>query len=87
MVELVYGIAPDRRDRGYATRAVRLAARWLLHQARQRGRLHIDAGKHGQPAGRRDSRPPPAGTVRSRVPMTGQTYDDLRFVMPHRQHP
>ena len=32
VVELAYGIAPDRRGRGYATSAARLAARWLLDE-------------------------------------------------------
>ena len=29
-VELIYGVAPEHRSRGYATRAAMLVARWLL---------------------------------------------------------
>lgn len=78
VVELAYGVAPDRRGRGFATRAVRLAAHWLLEEGyADVVELRID----------------PANTVSQRVAATaGFTPDrtnrpprsgagDLRFVM------
>ncbi len=82
-VELVYGVAPDRRGRGYASRAARLAARWLLAEGLagqvelRIGRDNIESQRVAAAAGFR-----PAGRVVSQVAATGERYDDLRFVMP-----
>ena len=84
VVELTYGIAPDR-GRGYATRAARLAARWLLHEGHASTvELRIDAGNTASQRAAAAAGFPPAGTIRSHVPATGETYNDLRFIM--RQH-
>jgi RimJ/RimL family protein N-acetyltransferase len=81
VVELVYGVAPDRRGRGYASGAARLAARWLLEDGGAREvELRID--QHNA-ASRRVAAAAgfaPAGTVTAHVPATGETYTDLRFV-------
>jgi RimJ/RimL family protein N-acetyltransferase/ketosteroid isomerase-like protein len=82
VVELSYGVAPDRRGRGYATSAARLAADWLLRER------HADLVELGiGPANTASQRAAlaagftPAGTVQSPVAATGETYDDLRFVL------
>jgi RimJ/RimL family protein N-acetyltransferase len=85
VVELDYGIAPDRRGRGYATRAVRLAARWLLHERHARvAELRIAAGNTASQRVALAAGFTPAGTVQSHVPATGETYTDLRFVLRRR---
>ena len=82
VVELVYGIAPDHRGRGYATHAARLAARWLLeeglaHEVELRiGESHLESQRVAVTAGFT-----PAGVVVSNVRATGDTYNDLRFAM------
>ena len=82
VVEMDYGIAPDRHGRGYATRAARLAARWLLHERHASlVELRIDAGNTASQRTALAAGFTPAGTVRSRVSATGETYRDLRFVM------
>lgn len=85
VVELSYGIAPDRRRRGYATRAVRLTARWLLRERHAREvELRIAAGNTASQCVALAAGFTPAGTVRSRVPATGESYDDLRLVLVRR---
>jgi RimJ/RimL family protein N-acetyltransferase len=88
VVELTYGIAPDRRGRGYATSAARLASRWLLHEGHASTvELRTGAGNTASQRIAVAAGFTPAGTVRSHVPATGETYDDLRFVMrQHRWH-
>ena len=88
VVELTYGIAPDRRGRGYATRAARLAARWLLREGHASTvELRIDAGNMASQRVAVAAGFTPAGTIRSHVPATGETYNDLRFIMrQHRGH-
>ena len=82
VVELVYGIAPDRRGRGYATRAARLTAHWLLHeQHASMVELRIGAGNTASQRVAAAAGFTPTGTIRSHVPATGETYDDLRFVL------
>ena len=82
VVELVYGIAPDRRGRGYAARAAQLTAHWLLRdQHASMVELRIGADNT---AGQRVAAAAgftPAATIRSHLLATGETYDDLRFVL------
>jgi len=71
---------PPRR--GYATRAARLTAHWLLHeQHASMVELCIDAGNTASQRVAAAAGFTPAGTIQSHVPATGQTYDDLRFVL------
>jgi len=82
VVELTYGVAPDHRGRGHATRAARLAARWLLRGGLAREvELRIDPGHVASQRVAAAAGFVPAGTVTSRVPATGESYTDLRFVM------
>jgi RimJ/RimL family protein N-acetyltransferase len=82
VAELVYGIAPDRRGRGYATRAARLTAHWLLHeQHASMVELRIDADNTASQRVAAAAGFTPAGTIQSHVPATAQTYDDLLFVL------
>ena len=88
VVEMIYGIAPCWRGRGLASRAARLTARWALglpgvtavelrigqdHTASQ----HVanNAGFAG------------AGTVSQFVPGTGETFEDLRYVLEQQPAP
>jgi RimJ/RimL family protein N-acetyltransferase len=89
-VELLYGIAPRHRGRGYAAAATRLVASWLLAAGAARqielriDKDHLVSQRVAVAAGFTL-----VGTVESHVPATGKTYEDLRFVMPatetHRQ--
>ena len=82
VVELTYGVAPDHRGRGHATRAARLAARWLLADGlADEVELRIDPGHAASQRVAVAAGFAPAGTVTSRVPVTGESYTDLRFVM------
>lgn len=81
-IELGYGIAPGHRGRGYATRAVRLITRWLLDDGLADSvELRIDQGNAASQRVAAAAGFELAGTVRSHVPMTGETFTDLRFVM------
>lgn len=81
VVELTYEIVPDRRGRGYATRAMRLAARWLLREGRPSTiELRIDAGNTASQWVAVAAGYTPAGTIRSHVPATGETHNDLRLI-------
>jgi RimJ/RimL family protein N-acetyltransferase/ketosteroid isomerase-like protein len=79
VVELSYGIAPDRRGRGYATSAARLAAQWLLHDC------HADLVELSiDPANTASQRTALAAGFTREVVQAGTapgTYDDLRFVI------
>ncbi len=81
-VELVYGIAPRWRGRGLASRATRLAAHWALSlpgvtTVELRIDQHHPASQHvASNAGFAQ-----AGTVTQLVPGTGQTFEDLRYVL------
>ena len=83
--ELDYGIAPAHRGHGYATHATRLVARWLLAGGQadeielRIDRDHLVSQRVAAAAGFED-----AGTVASYVPGTGETYEDLRFVLRRR---
>lgn len=81
-VEIIYGIAPRWRGRGLASRAVGLAARWALavpgvRQVEARVDQHMpECQRVAANAGFRE-----AGTVTQFVPGTGETYEDLRFIL------
>jgi RimJ/RimL family protein N-acetyltransferase len=83
IVELVYGVAPPHRGRGYATRAARLAARWLLSDGLA-STVELRIGEDDVASQRVAAAAGfvPAGTVKSHVPATGDSYNDLRFVLP-----
>jgi RimJ/RimL family protein N-acetyltransferase/ketosteroid isomerase-like protein len=82
VVELDYGVAPDRRGQGYASRAARLAGRWLLADGLA-GLVELRIARHNIASQRAAAAGgfSPAGTVVSRVPATGASYEDLRFVL------
>jgi RimJ/RimL family protein N-acetyltransferase/ketosteroid isomerase-like protein len=79
VAELSYGIAPDRRGHGYASRAARLAARWLLREH------HADVVElHVDPANTVSQRAALAAGFTPAAPVAhagAETDDDLRFVM------
>jgi RimJ/RimL family protein N-acetyltransferase/ketosteroid isomerase-like protein len=81
IVELTYGIAPWHRNRGYATRAARLAALWLLDEDLARtveliiGKDHKESQRVATAAGFVQT-----GSVRSHVAATGETFQDVRYV-------
>jgi RimJ/RimL family protein N-acetyltransferase/ketosteroid isomerase-like protein len=79
VAELSYGIAPDRRGRGYARAAARLAARWLLRE-RQVAlvELRID------PANAASQRVALAAGFIQAETVAGEAGDDLRFVLRQR---
>jgi RimJ/RimL family protein N-acetyltransferase len=84
VVELVYGVAPAHRDRGHATRAVRLTARWLLDEGHaDLVELRIDQANSASQRVAAAVGFAAAGTLQSKVPATAETYTDLRFVMRH----
>jgi RimJ/RimL family protein N-acetyltransferase len=75
----VYGIAPDRRRRGFATEAARLTSEWLLTTQAvavelRIGADHLASQQVATKAGFRAS-----GTVRSIGP-SGETYADVRYL-------
>jgi len=82
VVEMIYGIAPRWRGRGLASRAVRLAARWALSLPGVTVvelRIHQDHTASQHVAANAGFAA--AGTVTQFVPGTGQTYEDLRYVL------
>jgi RimJ/RimL family protein N-acetyltransferase/ketosteroid isomerase-like protein len=82
VAELTYGVAPDRRGRGYATSAARLAAQWLLHdRSADLVELRIDPANTASQRAALGAGFAPAGTVQSHASGTQETYDDLHFVM------
>jgi RimJ/RimL family protein N-acetyltransferase len=80
-VELAYGIAPDSRQLGHATRAVRLVADWLLAQGEVMSIEAIIAptATHSQRVAVAAGMTPDA-VVRQHVEASGESYSDLRFV-------
>lgn len=82
VVEMTYGIAPRWRGRGLASHAARLAARWALSLPGVTTiELRID---QVQPASQHVAENAGfvlAGTVTQFVPGTGQTFEDLRYIL------
>jgi RimJ/RimL family protein N-acetyltransferase len=84
VAELSYGVAPERRGHGYAARAVRLIARWLLETGQaDEVELRIDRDNVASQHVAATAGFSVAGTVASRVPATGESHEDLRFVLPN----
>jgi RimJ/RimL family protein N-acetyltransferase len=83
VVELGYGVAPDRRGRGYASRATRLAACWLLQAGRARAvELRVDEDNAASQRVAAAAGFVLAGTAVCQVKATGDTHVDLRIVRP-----
>ena len=81
-VEMIYGIAPRWRGRGLASRAARLAARWALSlPGVNTVELRIDRDNTASQHVAVNAGFAPAGTVTQFVPGTGQTVEDLRYVL------
>jgi RimJ/RimL family protein N-acetyltransferase len=82
VVELVYGVAPDHGGRGFASHAARLVGRWLVDDDPGRvvelriGADHVESQRVATRAGFVR-----AGTIVSDVASTGETFDDLHYVM------
>lgn len=87
-VEMIYGIAPPWRGRGFASRAARIVSRWTLTLpgvVALEVRIGQNAGASQRVAQKTGFRP--AGTVFQYVPGTGDAYEDLRFVLDRRMSP
>jgi RimJ/RimL family protein N-acetyltransferase len=81
-VELVYGIAPDYRGRGYSSSAARLVASWLLTEGLARHvELRIDKDRLVSQRVAATAGFTLVGTAVSHVPATDETYEDLRYVL------
>lgn len=79
---MIYGIAPRWRGRGLATRAVRLAAQWALSlPCVTTAELRIDQGMSASQHVAVNAGFTLAGTVTQFVPGTGETFEDLRYVL------
>jgi RimJ/RimL family protein N-acetyltransferase len=82
VVEMIYGIAPRWRGRGLASRAVRLAARWALTlPGVTTVELRIDQDHTASQHVAANAGFAVAGTVTQFVPGTGQTFEDLRYIL------
>jgi RimJ/RimL family protein N-acetyltransferase len=89
IVEMIYGIAPRWRRRGLASRAVRLdsravrlASRWAASQPGVRiVELRIDQDMIDSQHVAANAGFVVAGTVTQFVPCTGETFEDLRYVL------
>jgi RimJ/RimL family protein N-acetyltransferase len=83
IVEMIYGIAPRWRGRGLASRAVRLASHWAASQPGVRTvELRIDQDLIDSQHVAANAGFVVAGTVTQFVPCTGETFEDLRYVLP-----
>jgi RimJ/RimL family protein N-acetyltransferase len=84
-VELGYGIAPQWRGRGLASRAARIAAHWA---ASLPGvtivELRIDQDHQASQHVAANAGFVPAGTISQFLPGTGKTFEDLRYVLKQR---
>jgi RimJ/RimL family protein N-acetyltransferase len=80
-VELTYGIVPNTRGRGIATRALRMATDWALSEGTFRqvelrvGACHAASQRVAQKAGFRLEE-----CYEALVEATGQTFIDMRYV-------
>jgi RimJ/RimL family protein N-acetyltransferase len=82
VVEMIFGIAPRWRGRGLASRAVGLAARWALSLPGVTAvELRIDQDMLTCQHVAENAGFAVAGTVTQFVPRTGETFEDLRYVL------
>jgi RimJ/RimL family protein N-acetyltransferase len=82
VVEMIVGIAPRFRGRGLASRAVRLAGRWALGVPGVTAvELRIDEDMLACQHVAVNAGFARAGTVTQFVPGTGESFDDLRYVL------
>jgi hypothetical protein len=82
---MIYGIAPRWRGRGLASRAVRLAARWAATLPGVKTiELRIDQDMIECQHVAANAGFVVAGTVRQFVPGTGETFEDMRYVLERR---
>lgn len=79
-VEITYGVAPDRRGQGVATRAARLASDWLLGRGWDRVELRIDDANHASQRVAAKAGFRPAGRIRTWVNSAGRDFEDMLFV-------
>lgn len=82
VVEMEYGIAPRFRRRGLATHAARLAAQWALSLPGVTAvELRIDQHNTASQHVAGNAGFAVAGTATQFVPGTGETFEDLRYVL------
>ena len=84
-----WGPTPPRwRGRGLASRATQLAARWALSQPGVTTvELRIDQDHTASQHVAANAGFTRAGTVTQYVPGTGQTFEDLRYVLERQPEP
>ena len=81
-MELIFGIEPRWRGRGLASRAVRHAARWAASQPGvTKVELRIDQDMTECQHVAVNAGFVVAGAVTQFVPGTGETFEDLRYVL------
>jgi len=81
-VEMIYGIAPRWRGRGLASRAVRLAGHWAASQPGvSTVELRIDPDMIDSQHVAANAGFVAAGTITQFVAGTGETFEDLRYVL------
>ena len=84
-VGMIFGIAPRWRGRGLASRAVRLAAQWALRLPGVTAiELRIDQDHRASQHVATNAGFALAGTVTQFVPATGDTFEDLRYILTQR---
>jgi RimJ/RimL family protein N-acetyltransferase len=82
VAELSYGIAPDRRDRGYAARAARLVAGWLLqHRQADLVELRIDPANVASQRAALAAGFTREAAIRQATAPARPASEDLRFVV------
>jgi RimJ/RimL family protein N-acetyltransferase len=81
-VELSYGVAAAHRNRGVATAAVSLVARWCLDELKA-ARVELRIGQSNLASQRVAAKAgfTREGIVRSHLAATGETYDDVLFTL------
>ena len=81
-IEMTYGIAPLWRDQGLGTRVANLGAQWILAQPGVvEVELRIDENNRSSLRVAEKAGFTWAGTVSQDDPTTGETFEDLRFVL------